>query len=164
MRQSCGHGAHGQAATRVLKPSCRRTISPGFFPSRRTRRAIAQKTKFALTAHLAQRLIRGLGRNRLAGAENPDPLFLVQPNSPSSRPKHNAIFRTFQFQRIARAELHFVANGLGQDDAPRFVEGKSGFDRCHFIMPFAIINWHYNMSPLKEYVCLLEASWRYDEP
>jgi hypothetical protein len=108
---------------RVLKPSCRRTISPGFFPSRRTRGAISQKTKFALTAHLAQRLIRGLGRNRLAGTEDPDPLFLVQPNSSSSRPKHNEILRAFQLQRIARAELHFIANGLGQDDAAGFIDG-----------------------------------------
>jgi hypothetical protein len=46
----------------------------------------------------------------------------MQPNSSSSRPKHNAIFRAFQFQRIAGAELHFVANRFRQDDTASFVQ------------------------------------------
>jgi hypothetical protein len=50
-------------------------------------------------------------------------LLLVQPNSSPSGAKHDAIFRAFQFQRIARAELHLVADRLGEDDSAGFVEG-----------------------------------------
>lgn len=84
---------------------------------------IAHEAQFALAANLAQRLIGSSGGDRLPDAEDPYPLLLVQPNSSPSRAKHNAVFGAFQFQRIARAELHFVADGLGEYDPSGFIEG-----------------------------------------
>jgi hypothetical protein len=84
---------------------------------------IAHKAQFALASNLAQDFIGSSGGDRLPDAEHPNPLLLVQPDSSPSGTKDDAIFRAFQFQRIACAELHFVANGLGQNDASGFVEG-----------------------------------------
>ncbi len=84
---------------------------------------IAHDRKFALTPNLPQRFVRGCGRNRLAGAEDPDSLFCMQSGSSPSRPEHDAIFRALQFQRITRAKLHFVADRLGENYAAGFVEG-----------------------------------------
>jgi hypothetical protein len=105
----------GEAASMVFmigqecwhqKRSCRRTISPGLFPSGGAHRGSAQEAEFSLASHLPQGLIRGLGGNRLPGAKDPDSLFLMQSDASPSRPKHDAIFRAFQFQRIAGAKLH----------------------------------------------------------
>jgi hypothetical protein len=81
------------------------------------------EAQLALAANLAQGFIGGSGRDRLADAEHPDPLFLMQAYSSPAGTEDDAVFGAFQFQGITRAELHFVANWLGQDDAARFVEG-----------------------------------------
>jgi hypothetical protein len=77
----------------------------------------------ALAAHLAQELTGGSSGDGFADSKDPDALFLVQPYSAPAGTKYDAVFRAFQFERITRAELHFVADGLGQDDAAGFVEG-----------------------------------------
>jgi hypothetical protein len=96
---------------------------------------IAHEAQFALAANLAQRFIGSSGGDRLPNAEDPNPLFLVQPNSSPAWTKDDAVFRAFQFQGIARAELHFIANRLGQDDAAGFVQRQGG---CHG----SIVQWH----------------------
>ena len=57
-----------------------------------------------------------------AGIGSPTPNTQIPCFWCSPRSEHDAILRAFQLQRIARAKLHFVANGLGEDDAAGFVQ------------------------------------------
>jgi hypothetical protein len=82
-------------------------------------------------------LIHLLGRDGLAGIENPDSLFLSQSSPSAQGTQNNLIFRFLNREGIARSQPHFIAYRLGQDDSAGFVDRQSSHvDIIEWYLPF----------------------------
>jgi hypothetical protein len=61
-------------------------------------------------------------------------MFILKRPRATGRAEDDLLTAAFQFQRIARFQLQFLSQGLGNDDAASLVDNEAG-----------IHNWYYNM-------------------
>ena len=53
---------------------------------------------------------------------NPDSLFLLEQSFGADGAQHDPVTFTFELERITRAKMQFLAERLGDENAPRLIE------------------------------------------
>lgn len=91
---------------------------------------------------LAQHGIGDGGHPRLTRAEHPYALFFGQRRGGANRTQGDIITGAFKFQRVARPEVQFIPEGLGEHHPTSAVYGQSRIHNCHFTLGGPICKWH----------------------
>jgi hypothetical protein len=101
---------------------------------------IAQVRQVAFLADLAQQIVSGGGRQRFSGVQHPDAMLILERPHATGRAQHDLLTAAFQFQRVARFQLQFLAQRFGDDDAACFVHNEAGIHIGIIIWVHPLIN------------------------
>ena len=78
----------------------------------------------------------------MAGSKHPDATLLLQRHGATDRPQPDLFAYGFELEGVAWTELQIIAEGLGDDDATRSIEGQLGGHNAMSRVGGPICQWH----------------------